>query len=64
MKAHDITGMQFVTSRVYTPILADESVFLPADAIDIIQRGAADLINIKLMKTGGIHQAPQDLRCG
>ena len=57
VKAHDITGMQFVTSRVYTPILADESVFSPADAIDIIQRGAADLINIKLMKTGGIHQA-------
>ena len=57
VKAHDITGMQFVTSRVYTPILADESVFSPADAIDIIQRGAADLINLKLMKTGGIHQA-------
>ena len=57
VKAHDIAGMQFVTSRVYTPILADESVFSPADAIDIIQKGAADLINIKLMKTGGIHQA-------
>ena len=40
-----------------TPILADEAVFSPADAIEIIRRGAADLINIKLMKTGGIWQA-------
>ena len=57
VKAHDIAGMEFVTSRVNTPILADESVFSPEDAIQLIQRRAADLINIKLMKTGGIHQA-------
>ena len=55
--AHDLEGMVYVTSRVQTPILADESVFSPADAVEIIRRGAADLINIKLMKTGGIWQA-------
>ena len=55
--AHDLEGMVYVTSRVQTPILADESVFSPADAAEIIRRGAADLINIKLMKTGGIWQA-------
>lgn len=55
--AHDLDGMRYVTSRVYTPILADESVFSAEDAIHIIQTGAADLINIKLMKTGGIYQA-------
>ena len=55
--AHDIKGMQFVTSHVATPILADESVFTAEDAIHIIQSGAADLINIKLMKTGGIYNA-------
>ena len=55
--AHDLDGMVYVTSRVQTPILADESVFSPADAVEIIRRGAADLINIKLMKTGGIWQA-------
>ena len=57
VKAHDLAGMQYVTSRVYTPILADESVFSAEDAIRIIQMGAADLINIKLMKTGGIYEA-------
>ena len=55
--AHDLEGMAYVTGRVHTPILADESVFSPADAVEIIRRGAADLINIKLMKTGGIWQA-------
>lgn len=55
--AHNFDGMKYVTSRVYTPILADESVFSPQDAIRIIQEGAADLINIKLMKTGGIYEA-------
>lgn len=57
VKAHDFAGMQYVTSHVYTPILADESVFSVEDAVAIIQGHAADLINIKLMKTGGIYQA-------
>lgn len=55
--AHDFEGMKYVTSHVFTPVLADESVFSPQDAIRLIQEGAADLINIKLMKTGGIYEA-------
>lgn len=57
VSAHDFNGMKYVTSQVYTPILADESVFSMEDAIRLIQERAADLINIKLMKTGGIYQA-------
>ncbi len=38
-------------------VLADESVFSPADALRIMQTGAADLVNIKLMKCGGITNA-------
>jgi o-succinylbenzoate synthase len=57
VKAHDFAGMQYVTANVNTPILADESVFSPEDAIRLIQGRAADLINIKLMKTGGIYEA-------
>ena len=49
--------MQYVTARIDTPVLADESVFSPVDAIKVIQGRAADLINIKLMKTGGIWPA-------
>jgi o-succinylbenzoate synthase len=55
--AHDLEGLKFVTDRVAIPILADESVFSPVDTLKLLQMRAADLINIKLMKTGGIHQA-------
>lgn len=57
VKAHDIAGMRYVTANVETPVLADESVFSAEDAVNIIQTHAADLINIKLMKTGGIYEA-------
>lgn len=55
--AGDLAGLAYVTAHVHTPILADESVFSPADALEVIQSHAADLINIKLMKTGGIWPA-------
>jgi len=57
VKAHDLAGLKFVTQHVQTTIVADESVFSVKDAIHIIQTQSADLINIKLMKTGGIHDA-------
>jgi L-alanine-DL-glutamate epimerase-like enolase superfamily enzyme len=37
--------------------MADESVFGPSQVFDLIERRAADIINIKLMKTGGISNA-------
>lgn len=55
--AHDIDGLKFVTDNVSMPVLADESIFSPMDALNVLQRRAADLINIKLMKTGGIYNA-------
>lgn len=57
IKAHDIDGLKYVTDHVDTPIMADESVFSPNDALRVLQLRAADLINIKLMKAGGIYQA-------
>ncbi len=55
--ARDFEGLKAVTAQVDTPILADEAVFSPADALHIIETHAADYLNIKLMKTGGIHNA-------
>ncbi len=55
--ALDFEGMKYVTERSHVPVLADESVFSPADALKIMQMGAADLVNIKLMKCGGIYNA-------
>lgn len=57
VKAKDLDGMKYVTERVNTPIMADESVFGPTEVIDLIRMRAADIINIKLMKTGGISNA-------
>ncbi|MBU3188084.1 dipeptide epimerase [Clostridium bowmanii] len=57
VSAHDIDGLKFVTDNVSTLVLADESVFSPMDALNILQRRAADFVNIKLMKTGGIYNA-------
>lgn len=57
VKAWDIDGLKYVTERVNTPVMADESVFAPAQVFDLIQRRAADIINIKLMKTGGLSNA-------
>lgn len=57
VKAYDLEGLKYVTDNVNIPILADESVFSPMDAANIIQNRAADLINIKLMKSGGIYNA-------
>jgi L-alanine-DL-glutamate epimerase-like enolase superfamily enzyme len=55
--ASDVDGLRAITSAVSTPILADEAVFTPKDAVHIITTHAADMINIKLMKCAGIHEA-------
>lgn len=55
--ADDIKGLTYVTNHTLTPIMADESVFSARDALRVMECRAADLINIKLMKSGGIHEA-------
>lgn len=55
--AHDLDGLKFVKDNIAIPVLADESIFSPVDALKILEMGAADLINIKLMKTGGMYNA-------
>ncbi|WP_088330291.1 dipeptide epimerase [Lacimicrobium sp. SS2-24] len=57
VKGHDLEGMKYITERVHTPVMADESTFGPKEVIELIRMRAADIINIKLMKTGGISNA-------
>ena len=57
VKGHDLNGLKFVKEHVSIPVMADESAFSSRDVSKIIEMGAADLINIKLMKTGGIYNA-------
>ncbi|GAA0626144.1 dipeptide epimerase [Kribbella sandramycini] len=55
--AADLEGMAWVTDRVGTPILADESVYGVRDLVNVIRLGAADLVNVKLAKCGGLAAA-------
>ena len=57
VRARDIAGLKYVSDRIRTPVMADESVFGPLEVIELIEQRAADIINIKLMKTGGISNA-------
>jgi len=57
VKAKDIRGLKFVRDRVDIPILADEAIFSPKDAIEILEMEACDFINIKLAKSGGVRNA-------
>ncbi len=53
----DIEALKAVTQKSHIPILADEAVFTLEDAKKVIEEKACDLINIKLMKCGGISKA-------
>ena len=48
----DFEGLRYVTEHARVPIAADESVHTAADALRVARMGAANVINIKLMKSG------------
>lgn len=52
--ADDLEGMAALRAAIATRLLADEAVFDARDAQRAIAAGACDLINIKLMKSGGL----------
>jgi muconate/chloromuconate cycloisomerase len=54
---YDLEGMARLARALDTPILADESVFGPDEAMRVIKANAADIINIKIAKPGGIYNA-------
>ncbi|MFN2341014.1 MAG: mandelate racemase/muconate lactonizing enzyme family protein [Halanaerobium sp.] len=57
VKADDFEGLKFVRDNVKIPIMADESLFSAEDCLRLLKMQACDLINIKLMKAGGIYNA-------
>lgn len=59
VRAGDIKGMAEVSRRSPIPIMADESLFSPVDALRLIDQGACHIFNIKLMKCGGLFRARQ-----
>ncbi len=54
VKRWDLDGMAKVTRAVDTPISSDESNSSLETVMKIIQKGAADILNIKVSKNGGL----------
>lgn len=50
----DLEGMATVRSAVDTPIMIDEGVRTINDALKVVRLGSADIINLKIAKSGGI----------
>jgi L-alanine-DL-glutamate epimerase-like enolase superfamily enzyme len=50
-----------VKAAINSPIIADESAATTQVIADLIRSDAADLINLKILRTGGLHEAGQML---
>ena len=53
----DMEGLAFVRANVQVPIMADESVWTPADAMACIRANAVDVFNVYVSEAGGIGPA-------
>ncbi|MDE2516050.1 MAG: cycloisomerase [Rhodospirillales bacterium] len=53
----NLEAMAAITQAIDTPILADESVFNPREALVGAQMRIADLFSLKIMKSGGMRRA-------
>ena len=61
LQANEKEGMAELTRSTSVPILADESVFTLEDMRSVVEDACADMINIKLMKCGGVRKAKEML---
>ncbi|MFA5426990.1 MAG: dipeptide epimerase [Sulfurimonas sp.] len=59
--AADLDGLKKIAEASDIPILADEAVFTLEDVKKVIESKSADMINIKLMKCGGVTKAVEIL---
>jgi len=53
----DLDGLRFIRERVDIPIMADESVWTPADAMNCIRCQAVDIFNVYVAEAGGLGAA-------
>ncbi|MFB6218266.1 MAG: enolase C-terminal domain-like protein, partial [Halobacteriaceae archaeon] len=53
----NVADLVALRDRLDVPVMPDESVETASDCSDLVKRGAGDIYNIKLMKSGGIGEA-------
>ena len=57
VKRHERAALAAITRAIDTPIMADESVFDPREALAGVEMRLADVFALKIMKSGGIRRA-------
>ena len=56
VKRHERAALAEITRAVDVPVMADESVFGPVDALEGAAMRLADIFSLKVMKSGGIRR--------
>jgi len=54
LSRNDMKGAAELARKLQTPIMADESAYNASDVFELASVGAASIINIKIMKPGGL----------
>ena len=57
VKRHERTALAAIAHALDTPVMADESVFDPREALAGVEMRLADIFALKIMKSGGIRRA-------
>ena len=57
LPAWDLKGSAELRKMITPPVMLDEGVHSSRDILRIVETGAADMVNIKLLKTGGLFPA-------
>ncbi|AWB82497.1 chloromuconate cycloisomerase [Corynebacterium yudongzhengii] len=55
--ADDLDTLREITTRIGVPVMVDESVCSPADALNVVRKQAADVVAIKTTKLGGLEES-------
>lgn len=53
----ELDALAEIRRSIGVPLMLDESVWTPRDAIEVIRRGAADIVNVYVTEAGGILNA-------
>lgn len=57
LSPRNFEGLRYLRGRSRVPIMVDESVWDPADALEVIRGGIADLMNVYVSEAGGLYSA-------